>query len=195
MHVQFARLTPSLIWDEMEAHVGWREGAEDDAELFFSQPKRHMAPAEPMPVTLKAGDLPKTEPALDALLEKFPAGYTEVHTTWSQGCQDVMTFVVGLRMWQCGVYVPNEEHTDLVFLWLSRQGNPFWDSGRAPIASEYDAVSDNAPRQGWAWWTRVKHPEYWEYVLVDAISRRRDDGFCTTPNDGASAIELHDCGP
>ncbi len=194
-HIQFARVTPSLIWDEMEAHVGWREGAEDDAELFFSQPKRHMAPAEPMPVALNAGDLPAAEPALDALLAKFPDKYTEVITTWSKGCEDVLTFVVGLRMWRCGVDIQNQEHTDLVFLWLSRQGNPYWSSGRAPLATEYDQVAAGTPKDGWAWWTRVKHPAYWEYFLIDAANGRPDTGFCTNPNDGTNRIALRACGP
>jgi hypothetical protein len=193
VHIQFARLTPSLLWDEMEAHVAWRQGAEDDAVLFFSAPRRHFAPADAKPVTLDSAALPQAGPALAALLKNFPEGYTEVRTTWSQGCEDIMSFVVGLRMWRCGVYLPNEEHSDLVFLWLTRQGNPFWQSERAPIASEYDLVASNAPKDGWTWWTRVKHPDYWKYFLTDAKQGKPAAEFCTNPNDGTNAIQISAC--
>lgn len=192
-HIQFARLTPSLIWDEVEAHVGWRDDSDDDAVLFFSPPRRHSDPNEARPATLKADELPEAEPALRALLKNFPDKYAEVTSTWSKGCDDVLTFVPGLKMWRCGVYVETKRLSDLVFLWLSRQGNPYWQSGRAPLATEYRAVAAGTPKGGWAWWTRVKHPERWEYFLIDAKSGRPDKGFCTNPNTGLNTIQQLPC--
>jgi hypothetical protein len=194
VHIQLARVTPSLLWDAMEAHIAWRQGAADDAVVFFSDPRRQ-AFGDPKPMTLQPDELPKADPALEALLGNFPKGYTEVKTTWSQGCEDIMSFVVGLKMWRCGVYLPNEEHTDLVFLWLTGEGNPLWESARAPIASEYSAVAANTPKGGWAWWTRVKHPEAWAYFLTDAKEGKADPGFCTTPNNGLDPIEQRSCAP
>jgi hypothetical protein len=192
-HIQFARLTPSLQWDEVEAHVGWKDGSADQAVLFFGPPKRHAAPGEPKPVALKADGLPRADSALAALLKNFPEKYAEVQTVWTKGCEDVLTMVVGLSMWRCGVYVEQKVRTDLVFLWLSHQGNPYWSSGRAPLGSEYQAVTAGAPKDGWVWWTRVKHPERWEYFLTDAMSGRAAKGFCTNPNHGTNAIQVGAC--
>ena len=193
VHIQFARLTPSLLWDDLEAHVGWREGSDDQAVLFFSTPKRRDAPGEPVPLTLKADALPKAEPALADLLKKFPEKYAEVSTVWSKGCEDILTFTPGLSMWRCGVYVANQERTDLIFLWLTRQGNPYWQSGRAPLSSEYRLVAGGTPKNGWAWWTRVKHPDYWEYFLIDAMSGRPNQTFCTNPNTRSNTAQTRPC--
>lgn len=96
-------------------------------------------------------------------------------------------------MWRCGVDVANQERSDLVFLWLTRQGNPHWQSGRGPLGSEYRAVSAGTPKDGWAWWTRVKHPDYWEYFLMDAMSGRANKGLCTNPNTGRNTIQVRVC--
>jgi hypothetical protein len=192
-HIQFARLTPSLMWDEVEAHLGWQNESADQAVLFFAEPKRHSAPGEPKPAVLRADALPKADTALAGLLKNFPQKYAEVQTVWTKGCEDVLTFVAGLKMWRCGVYVAEQVRTDLVFLWLSRQGNPYWSSGRAPLGTEYQAVSTTTPKDGWAWWTRVKHPGSWEYFLADAMSGRANKGFCTNPNNGTNAIQVGAC--
>jgi len=192
-HIQFARLTPSLLWDDLEAHVGWRDGTEDRAVLFFSKPRRRAMPGEPMPLTLKAGQLPRAESALAGLLKNFPDKYAEVTTVWSKGCEDLPTATPELTMWRCGVNVAKQQRSDLVFLWLTRQSNPYWQSGRAPLRSEHRVVAAGLPKDGWAWWTRVKRPENWEYFLIDAMSGRPNRSFCTNPNTGADAIQVRAC--
>ena len=191
-HIVFARLTPSLIWDEVEAHVGWRNRSSDDAVLFFSEPRRH-AMGEPRPVTLKEGELPKAAPALKDLLANFPKDYAEVITSWSEGCEDILTFLPDVTMWRCGVMGENKTKTDLVFLWLTHQGNPAWKSGRAPLPAEFAAVTEQAPKESWVWWTRVKHPDEWAYFLLDAATGKPAPGFCTTPDTGAGAVRFTEC--
>jgi hypothetical protein len=142
---------------------------------------------------LRDDGVPRTAPVLAALLKNFPQDYAEVQTQWTKGCEDVLTMVPGLSMWRCGVYVEQKTRTDLVFLWLSRQGNPYWTSGRAPLGTEYQAVSAGAPRDGWVWWTRVKHPDYWAYFMTDVASGRPAKGFCTNPNNGSNRIEVSTC--
>ncbi len=193
-HIQFARLTPALLWDDLEAHVGWRSAGPDRAVLFFSRPRRRAEPSEPRPAALKAADLPRAGAALASLLGNFPAGYAEVSTVWAKGCEDIPTASPGLSMWRCGVHVATEQRSDLVFLWLSRQGNPYWQSGRGPLATEYRTLSANAPKDGWSWWTRVKHPAYWEYFTIDAMTGRPRQSFCTNPNTGNNTIQTRPCG-
>ncbi len=193
-HIQFARLTPALLWDDLEAHVGWRSTDQDQAVLFFSRARRRAEPLEARPATMRAADLPRAGAALASLLGRFPDGYAEVSTVWAKGCEDIPTASPDLTMWRCGVYVATKQRSDLVFLWLSRQGNPYWQSGRAPLATEYRALSETAPKDGWSWWTRVKHPAYWEYFLIDAMTATPRQGFCTNPNTGANTVQMRACG-
>jgi hypothetical protein len=43
------------------------------------------------------------------------------------------------------------------------------------------------------WWTRVKHPENWEYFMTDVSTGRAAKGFCTNPNRGTNMIEVSAC--
>jgi hypothetical protein len=39
-----------------------------------------------------------------------------------------MTVSPNIKAWECGVVVPTTHRTDKIFLWLSRQGNPYWEA-------------------------------------------------------------------
>lgn len=192
-HIQFSRQTPSLMWDDLEAHVGWRPDAEDQAFVFFSEPQRRIAPGQQFPITLDYEKLPPSRAALKSLLDRFPENYAEIITTWSKGCEDLPTFTPGTHMWRCGVYVPTRTRTDLVFLWLTRAGNPHWPSGRAPLAGAYRAVQDAAPGDAWVWWTRMLRPEYSQYFLASVRGDRPLVAVCTNPGSGATPVRRRDC--
>jgi len=49
-HIRFVRETPSWMWDDLEAHLGWR--ADGQAVLDFSPPERLRGPRQVIPIVI-----------------------------------------------------------------------------------------------------------------------------------------------
>jgi hypothetical protein len=188
MYVQYARITPSLVWDDMTVHL---EGRGRTLNVIFADPVRKSAPLQPAPITLEADRLPDPDATLRQLVSIFPKGYYEIYYTDYQGCQS--RTIGNLTEQTCGVWMQQEHRTDLVFFWLTRQGNPFWNADDNPIASEHAMIADRAPRGEWVWWTRIKHANVWQYYVIDAESGRTLPDLCTNPNDGGNTIQSYPC--
>jgi len=174
---QYARITPSFYRDDMIAHVKW-QGA--SAIVDLSPPTRRRAPEEPLPRTMEFHKLPSQDALVHQLIAVFPPGYAEQYTTWERGCQDLMTVSPNITAWECGVLVPTRHRTDEVYIWLTRQGNPYWRSGAAPLPAEHTLISQHASQDKWMWWTRVKRNNQWQYHLVDPASGSGTT-VCTAP--------------
>src|SRR5207247_1161431 len=98
--LQYARITPSLYWDDRIVHVKWA-GATAMVDMSPAVPRR--APEEPMPRTMEYQRLSGQETTLRHIVDVFPPGYAEQYTTWERGCQNVMTPSPNIRQWECGV--------------------------------------------------------------------------------------------
>lgn len=188
MYVQYARITPSLVWDDMTVHM---EGRGKTLNVIFDTPVRKSAPLQPMPKALEADKLPDADPPLKQLASVFPKGYHEIYYTDYQGCQS--TTMGSLIKQECGVWMKQEHRTDVVFFWLTRQGNPHWNAHDNPIASEFAMIADRAPKDEWVWWTRIKQGGVWKYFIVDAGTGQQLPNLCTNPNDGQNTINSRPC--
>jgi hypothetical protein len=192
---QYARITPSFYWDDRMVHVKW---AGSTAVVDISPAIRRSAPGEPVPRTMEAGNLPAENATLRKILNAFPEGYAEQYTTWERGCENEMTVSPFIKQWECGVLVPITHRTDQVYIWMTRQGNPYWESAAAPLQSEHTLISTNAPPNAWVWWTRLKRPDQWQYVIVNAASGlpTTTAGVCTVPPDtaGSRPAAVEACG-
>src|SRR5689334_7165286 len=124
----------------MTVHV---EGRGKTLNMIFEEPERHSAPMQPMPMALEADKLPNADAILKTLAGIFPKGYQEVYYTDYQGCQS--TTFGSVTKQECGVWMQQEHRTDVVFFWLTRQGNPWWNAKENPITSELKVVSDSVP--------------------------------------------------
>ncbi len=109
MYVQFARITPSLLWDDVAAHVQTDGSA---TRAVFDAPTRHKAPSEPRPVPLDYRKLPDAGAMLARLVAAFPKGYAEAYTTYERGCHQLLTLTPEIRTTECGVLLPVEHRTD-----------------------------------------------------------------------------------
>ena len=79
-HIRFARETPSWMWDDLEAHLGWR--ADGQAVLDFSPPERLRGPRQVIPIVIDDRKLPSADATLRAFLRQFPSGYFEEYMTF-----------------------------------------------------------------------------------------------------------------
>ncbi|HEY0526090.1 MAG TPA: hypothetical protein VGD08_22040 [Stellaceae bacterium] len=188
MYVQYVRQTPSLVWEDMTVHV---EGRGKTLNVIFETPERHSAPIQPIPTALEADKLPNADNILKMLAGIFPKAYHEIYYSDYQGCQST-TFGNVTRQ-ECGVWMQQEHRTDVVFFWLTRQGNPWWNAKENPIDSELKMVSDAVPEGGWVWWTRIKQGDVWKYTIVDAETGRQLPNVCTNPNSGQNTIRSQPC--
>jgi hypothetical protein len=190
-HVRFARETPSWMWDDLEAHVTWR--ADTQAALVFSKPERLRGPRYVVPITTDPRRIPPADATLKSLVDRFPSGYAEESWSfdWDDSCRDLYR-LGNLIHYVCGEYRVTQHQSDRIYLWLSRQDNPMWAFGVRPIASEYQMVNANAPKDTWTWWTRVKHASYWHYIMTDGMTGAVRTQ-CTAPNDGQAPIKLLRC--
>src|SRR6185437_1087019 len=91
----------------------------------------------------------------------------------------------------CGVWMQQEHRTDVVFFWLTREGNPWWAAKDNPIRTEHEMVAKLVPKNDWVWWTRIKHPDEWRYYVIDAKSGEQFPNLCTNPNNGQNDIQYH----
>ncbi len=205
-HIRFARATPSWVWDDLEAHLTWQ--TDSQAVLDFSKPERLRGPWQVVPITIDYKKLASADATLKSLLDAFPTGYAEEYTTfdWDDSCREVWRNTVeSPTTWQgdrvqrtttvhsiCGEFRLHYHRTDLVYFWLSHQDNRMWLFGVGPLASEYKMVTATAPKGAWTWWTRVKHPAYWQYFIVDTASRKVLTP-CTSPNDGERPVAIGRC--
>jgi hypothetical protein len=180
---QYARITPSFYWDDTIVHVRWT-GSTAVLDVSPSVP-RH-SPEEPVPRTLEAQSLPSEDATLRKILNVFPPGYLEQTTTWERGCRNKMTVSPRIKQWECGVLVETVHRTDQVYIWMTRQGNPYWESAAAPLQSEHSLISNNAPQDMWVLWTRLKRANQWQYVVVNAATGipTTTTGLCTLPPNG-----------
>jgi hypothetical protein len=202
-HIRFARATPSWVWDDLEAHVGWR--ADGQAVLDFSSPERLRGPRQLIPFVIDDRKLPSAEATLRAFFRQFPSEYFEEYTTfeWDESCRIAWSNTSETPMGDhvlrtttthsiCGEFRTKYHRTDRVYFWLSFQDNRKWLFGVGPIDSEYEMVRTNAPKNSWTWWTRVKHAAYWQYFMVDPATGQGMTR-CTAPKDGSSAIAIRSC--
>ena len=178
----YARLTPSFRWDELEVQIEWTSNSA--ATMRIAAPTRRSAPEEAKPIPLSA-TLPDPGSALPKLIAAFPNGYYEQFTTYERGCRNVLTVSPNIRETECGVLLPIEHHTDEVFFWLSRQGNPYWRSQGGPLQPEYRLIGETVPHDKWIWWTRVKQHGQWQYHAIDASSGA-EAVACSPPIDASS---------
>ncbi len=178
------RITPSFYWDDRLVHVRWAGVA---AVLDVSPAVPRLAPEEPMPRTLESQHLPSTETTLRTLMEFFPQGCAEQYTTWERGCQNLPSASPQIIRWECGVLVPIQHRTDEISLWLTRAGNPAWASAAVPLPWEHALISQHASAETWVWWTRLKRPQQWYYVMINAATGVpiTPAGLCTVPPHGA----------
>jgi hypothetical protein len=188
MYIQYGRLTPSLVWDDMTVHV---EGRGTTLNVIFEEPQRKQAPLQAKPTALDPDKLPDADPTLRQLASLFPKGYTEIYYSDYQGCQS--TTIGNVIKQDCGVWMQQEHRTDVVFFWLTRQGNPSWSAQNNPIASELAMVSERAPPGEWVWWTRSKQANTWKYTVVDAETGKTLPNLCTNPNSGQNQIRAYPC--
>lgn len=188
MHVQYARITPSLVWDDMTAHV---EGRGKTLNVIFEQPQRKSAPLRPQPIPIDSDRLPNPDPTLQRFAGIFPKGYTEIYYSDYQGCTSQT--IGNLIKQECGVWMQQEHRTDVVFFWLTRQGNPWWNAENNPIASELAMVSGQVPKDAWVWWTRIKTGGVWKYYIVDADGGKALPNVCTNPNNGQNETRAQAC--
>ena len=202
-HIRFARETPSWMWDDLEAHLGWR--ADGQAVLDFSPPERLRGPRQVIPIVIDDRKLPSADATLRAFLRQFPSGYFEEYMTfeWDESCRIVSSNTIETPSGDhvvrtttthsiCGEFRLKNRRTDRVYFWLSNQDNRKWLFGVGPIDSEYEMVRTNVPKNSWTWWTRVKHAAYWQYFMVDPATGQGMTR-CTAPNDGSSAIAMRSC--
>jgi hypothetical protein len=67
-HIRFARETPSWMWDDLEAHLGWR--VDGQAVLDFSPPERLRGPRQMIPIVIDDRKLPSADATLRAFLRQ-----------------------------------------------------------------------------------------------------------------------------
>jgi len=185
VYVQYARLTPSLVWDDMTVHL---EGRGTTLNVIFEEPERKSGPK---PTPIEPERLPNADPTLKNFAALFPKGYTEIYYSDYQGCTS-QTFGNVIRQ-ECGVWMQQEHRTDVVFFWLTRQGNPWWSAQNNPVRSELAMVSQTVPKESWVWWTRIKQNGVWKYHIVDAADGHALPNVCTNPNTGQNQIRGNPC--
>jgi len=90
-HIRFVRETPSWMWDDLEAHLGWR--TDGQAVLDFSPPERLRGPRQVIPIVIYNGLGPWGTPLdLAELIELFvselPARLRQVSDAAAMGDLD-----------------------------------------------------------------------------------------------------------
>jgi hypothetical protein len=136
------------MWDDLEAHVTWR--ADTQAALVFSKPERLRGPRYVVPITIDPRRIAPADAPLKSLGRPLSLGLRRGVVVIRLGQLMPGSVRLGnLIHYVCGEYRVTQHQSDRICLGLSRQDNPMWAFGVRPIASEYQMVNANAPKDTW----------------------------------------------